>query len=165
MKIKRSSVNFADIDVWTKAKFFTDDDKGGERLLQVYNETVAGRQLDLSGEGEYIVAARDRPPCGVCAGCKQVGNETCINHWYPAHLSIYNCAHNGQKEKLAIVIFPGWPLPPQNQQHEYYLLRRLQNNDQALINDYNIRLFRWNELYQLAGNIGQIRTPIKVAPA
>ena len=161
MRSPHRSIRFDDVDVWTRGNFFSADGKGAERLLKEYNETICGMQVDLGGTGRYAVGARDRPPCGVCQGCaKPPETRSCQTSWYPAYLSVHSCQYKGTTEKIIVVFFPGWALRPENQQHEHHLLRKLIANDPVLLNDYNVRVFRWQDLDSLAGQIGRIKPPV-----
>ena len=150
------SIRFGDIDVWTRAHYFTGTDGNiGERMLREYNETLNGLQMELSGKGIYVIAARDRAECRHCDGCKTIA--ICQHNWYPAYLDIRNTSYEGVSEKVVVVTFPGYAPNAANQQNEFYLLKRLVAQDPILLRDVNIRIFRWKEIRQLANQIGRIR--------
>jgi hypothetical protein len=150
-------MRFESIDVWKRSNFFTSDGKGGERLMKMYTETVATEQVkrrDMTGLGKYSVAARDQAPCQRCDGCKQQSEPICKNNWYPAYLSIFTVIYGNSPEKVVIVSFPGYAPKRENRGSPLQLLTKHKTQDDLLKNDINIRVFCWNELDQLAGQIG-----------
>jgi hypothetical protein len=172
LKLRPKSLKMADIDVWMRGNFFTEDGKGAERLMHEYDSTIASGQmnlekLDMSGAAqEYPIAARDRAECGSCQGCQLPPTlRACIHHWYPAYLCIQSCLYQGQKEKVVVVVFPGYPPHPDNQLTEHHLLRKLVANDPVLLTDVNIRVYRWSNLQALASQIGRIHHTPSRPPA
>jgi len=152
-------------------KDHSDHKKGAHALMQKYNETMATEQykMDMTGTGKYVIAARDRPACGACNGCttfaalsdnQQKQNELiCETCWFPAFLCIKTVMdEQKQEQKLVIVCFPGYAPSAQNQQREDVLLQKYKAQDPGLLSDVNLRVFLWDELDQLAGQIAYIKS-------
>jgi hypothetical protein len=147
----------ARVNVWTWA-----GDECETKLLRQYEQTLASNQLALTMEGglepaRYPFAARDQPQCRACVSCVATDGKICENSWYQAFLSIHTCTVDGVAEKVVVVCFPGWPPCASNQVHEAQLLRKLRNKDISLLNDRNIRVFRWADLPHLSGQVGLVK--------
>ena len=136
---KSTSLAFSEVNVWGPEYFLSQ----GMRFLGAYQDAIRRQKFDMSGRGEYIFCARDRP--------STTNNNR--DHWYYAFLQIKETVLG----KIVIVVFPGWAPHKKNQVSACQLAAKVHQDDVILRGDANLRVFLWNDLDKLRGQIGVIR--------